>query len=205
MTGWTTRADGAGVAPGLVVIGGSSGALDALRAFLPRLGADFPWPVALVVHVPPDRPSLLVDVLSEFCALGVCEVEDKQQPTAGTIHVAPPNYHVLVERRGCFSLCVDEPVNFSRPSIDVLFESAAEVHGPALVAVLLGGASDDGARGLARAAARGGVTVVQAPESASARAMPEAALRRTTPTHVLRPAEIATFLLGLAGTELGSP
>lgn len=190
---------------GLVVIGGSSGALDALQTFLPRLGADYPRPIAVVVHLPPDRPSLLVSVLSDSCGLRVREVEDKQQPEVGTVYVAPPNYHVLVERRGCFSLCVDEPVNFSRPSIDVLFESAADAHGGALVAVLLGGASDDGARGLARVAARGGRTVVQSPESASARTMPDAALRRTTPTHVLSPAEIATFLLGLPDSELGSP
>ncbi|MBC8072065.1 MAG: chemotaxis protein CheB [Deltaproteobacteria bacterium] len=186
----------------LIVIGGSAGALEALAVFLPRLPADYPIPMALLIHLPPDRPSLLASVLASQCRLAVREVEDKEQPAAATLHVAVPNYHLLVERRGCFSLSVDDAVNFSRPSIDVLFESAADAYGDALICVLLGGANHDGALGLAHVAARGGTTLVQSPASARAPTMPEAALRMTTPTHVLTPAGIGDFLLGLVPPPL---
>lgn len=188
----------------LVVMGGSAGALQALCTIVPALPPGFPLPLALVLHVPPTRPSHLAEVLGARCALPVREAEDKEPLAPGTLYVAPPNYHLLVEPRHPateptrrVSLSVDEPVCFSRPAIDVLFESAADACGPAVAAVLLTGASEDGARGLARIADGGGLTVVQAPATAVAPTMPEAALRLCDPTHVLPVDQIGAWLAGL--------
>jgi two-component system chemotaxis response regulator CheB len=184
-------------------MGGSAGALDALHRILPALPAGFPIPLALVVHVHPSKPSHLARVLGAHCALTVKEAEDKEPIAPAMLYLAPPNYHLLVERRGCFSLSVDDPVLFSRPAIDVLFESAADAFGPALAGLLLTGGSEDGARGLAEIKRRGGLTVVQDPSTASVPTMPEAALRLATIDHVLPPAEIGLFLawLGAAGGD----
>jgi two-component system chemotaxis response regulator CheB len=171
-----------------IVVGGSAGALDALARILPALPPTFARPVAVVLHLPPNKPSYLADVLGARSTLPVKEAEDKEPLEPGKVYVAPPNYHLLIERRGCFSLSCDEPVLFSRPAIDVLFESAADAYGDALLGVLLSGASEDGARGLARIRADGGWTLVQSPESASSRAMPEAALR-LAPEHARLPSE----------------
>ncbi|HVZ37204.1 MAG TPA: chemotaxis protein CheB [Polyangiaceae bacterium] len=187
----------------VIVMGGSAGALDALGRVLPQLPGNFPLPIAMVLHVPPARPSYLAEVLGAKCALVVKEAEDKEPLAPSTLYVAPPNYHLLVETRRCLSLSVDEPVHFSRPSIDVLFESAAAALGSSAIGVLLTGASADGARGLDRIANAGGVTFVQTPESSSVRVMPEAALRMN-PTHrALSPTEIGAALaqLGLAGRD----
>lgn len=194
----------------VVVIGGSTGALDALIALLPLLPPGFSVPIALVLHLPPTRPSCLPEVLGSRCALTVKEAEDKEPLAAATVYVAPPNYHLLVEprrghslverRRGhveprrCVSLSIDEPVHFSRPAIDVLFESAADACGSAVLGVLLSGASEDGARGLACIEQAGGITLVQAPETASAPLMPEAALRLAPRSHALPAAEIGAWL-----------
>lgn len=180
-----------------IVIGGSAGALDALGDILPVLPFQFAIPVALVLHVPPSKPSLLVKVLSARTALRVKEAEDKEDLAPGQLYVAAPNYHVLIERRRCFSLSVDEPVHFSRPSIDVLFESAADAYGPAVAGVLLTGANEDGAAGLARIEEVGGTTIVQSPATAMVRTMPDAALRLLKCNHVLAPAEIGVFLARL--------
>ena len=120
-----------------VVVGASAGAIDALQAILPALPADFPAPVLVVVHVPPDRRSLIAQVLQPHCALALREAEDKEIAAPGTVYFAPPDYHLLVERDGLLSLSSEEPVLFSRPSIDVLFESAADAYGPDLIGVVL--------------------------------------------------------------------
>lgn len=181
------------------MIGGSAGALDALAQLLPALPANFPIPIALVLHVHPNKPSHLARVLGARCALPVKEAEDKEPIAAATVYVAPPNYHLLLERQRCFSLSVDDPVLFSRPAIDVLFESAADAFGPSLTGVLLSGGSEDGARGIAQIHDNGGLTVVQAPSTASVPIMPNAALRLAAVGHVLAPADIGLFLARLAG------
>ena len=181
----------------VVVVGGSSGAIEVLASVLPALPAGFPIPIALVLHLPPGRPSMLPEVLGARCALSVLEAEDKTPLASGTLTVAPPNYHLLVEAHGCFSLSVDPPVLFSRPAIDVLFESAADAYGPAVVGVLLTGANEDGARGLRHIQDAGGTTVVQSPATAAASEMPRAALRLCNPTHVLPVAEIGPWLARL--------
>lgn len=177
-----------------IVAGGSAGALEALVTILPALPAGFPIPVALVLHVLPGKPSYLADVLSARCSLAVKEAEDKEPIQPATIYLAPPNYHLLIEKNRSFSLSVDEPVHFSRPAIDVLFETAADAYGDTLAAVLLTGANEDGARGLARIKEVGGTTVVQSPETAFVRTMPDAALRLAEPDKVLPPAQIGPFL-----------
>jgi two-component system chemotaxis response regulator CheB len=177
-----------------VVIGASAGATDALSVILPALPADFAAPIFMIVHVPKDPPHLLVEILTSRSRLPLREVEDKSPIEPGTIYVAPPDYHVLVESDGRLSLSVAAPVHFSRPSIDVLFESAALVYGARLVGVLLSGASEDGARGLAKVRELGGRTLVQDPATAAATTMPVAAIRLGAAEHVLGLAEIAAFL-----------
>ena len=180
-----------------IVAGGSAGAIEALASILPALPADFPIPIAIALHVHPSKPSHLAQVLSMRCALPVKEAEDMEPLAPSTVYVAPPNYHLLLEAQGYFSLSVDDPVLFSRPAIDVLFESAADAFGRALVGLLLTGASEDGARGLARIQRAGGLTLVQAPSTAAVRIMPEAALRLSAPDHVLPLNEIGPFLARL--------
>lgn len=183
----------AAVPTAAIVIGGSAGALDALAIILPALPADLAVPVVIALHVSPREPSHLAAVLGNKCALPVREADDKE-PVEHGVYLAPPDYHLLVERSRCFSLSVDELVHFSRPSIDVLFETAAAAFGPALVAVLLSGANDDGAHGLAAVRAAGGTTVVQDPVSAAVATMPRSALALGCVDHILAPARIGPFL-----------
>jgi len=188
-----------------IVMGGSSGAIDALDAILSVLPRTLGLPVALALHILPGKPSGLAGLFGGRCALPVKEAEDKEPLVSGTVYLASPNYHLLIERQHHFSLSVDDPVHFSRPSIDVLFESAADAYGPGLTGVLLSGANEDGARGLERIHAAGGVTVVQAPDTASAPQMPDAALRLFRADHVLPPGKIGLLLARLALERAGSP
>jgi len=180
-----------------IAIGGSAGALDALSHILPALPPTFPVPIVLVLHIPPSRPSYLPEVLGSMCALRVKEAEDKEPLVAGTVYTAPPDYHLLVEKQRVLSLSVDDPVLFSRPAIEVLFESAADAFGPHLMGVLLAGGSADGARGLARIKRAGGLALVQAPSSAAVRTMPQAAIDLGIVDHALAPDALGTFLAKL--------
>ena len=177
-----------------VVIGASAGAWDALSVILPALPQTFNLPVMVVVHLPPDRKSLLAELFAEKCSMDVAEAEDKESILGGVIYFAPPDYHLLIEPNNTLSLSSDEPVLFSRPSIDVLFESAADAYGPALTAIVLTGASEDGARGLAAVIAAGGTAIVQRPEDAYAAAMPQAALARSPGARILSLEEITLWL-----------
>lgn len=163
-------------APEAVVIGGSAGALDALTALFTGLPARWRTAILVVVHVRPEPPSLLSQVLAARTGRAVREARDKEPIAPATIYVAPPDYHLLVEREHTISLSRDPAVHYARPSIDVLFESAAAAFGPALTGVLLTGANDDGARGLAAIRAAGGRAAVQEPTTASVRTMPVAGL-----------------------------
>lgn len=177
-----------------VVIGASAGALDALSRILPAVPAGFPYPIVIVVHVPADRDSILARLLGARCAIPVREVEDKEPLCGGTVYVAPPDYHLLVERTGHLALSVDDPVNFSRPSIDVLFESAADAFGSGTVGVILTGASCDGANGLRAIRRAGGVTLVQRPDQSFSSLMPQSALDACPEARVGSLEEIARFL-----------
>lgn len=180
-----------------VVIGASAGAVEALSAILPRLPASFPLPILIVVHLPAQRPSVLAELLADKCQIRVTEAEDKEPIAPGAAYLAPPDYHLLVEHDGSLSLSADPPVRFSRPSIDVLFESAADAYGPGLVGIVLTGANSDGADGLRQVGQRGGVAIVQTPESAYAATMPSAALAAWPAARPLDLEQIATFLCQL--------
>lgn len=182
-----------------IVIGASAGGIESLGQILPRLPRSLPVPVIIVLHLPHERPSLLVGVFSPKCRCDVREALDKEPLTAGTIYFAPPDYHLLVDRGPLLALSTDPEVNFSRPSIDVLFESAADVFRDRLAAVVLSGANNDGAGGLRAVRDAGGVAIVQQPESASVRAMTDAAIAAVTPDFVLSAGEIASLLVTLDG------
>ncbi len=188
----------------LVAVGASWGGLHAIETVLASLPADFGAAVVIAQHRQDDgRDGALEHLLDARCAMSVCEAEDKQQLTAGEVIVAPAGYHLLVEP-GALSLSVDEPLHFSRPSIDILLGSAADAYGDRAAGVVLTGASADGAVGLAKIAARGGTTIVQNPETAERREMPEAALWATPEARVLELAEIGPALVALAASSTRS-
>ncbi len=177
-----------------VVIGVSAGGLEALKAIIPALRADFPLPVMIVQHLSADSTSFLPVFLNDMSALTVKEAEDKEVLAGKTVYIAPPDYHLLVEADQSLNLSQEPKVNFSRPAVDVLFETAAEAYGSGLVGIVLTGANNDGAKGLARIKALGGLTVVQSPETAAATAMPMAAIEVAKPDHVLPLRDIGPFL-----------
>jgi len=181
-----------------VVIGASAGAVDALSSLLPKLPCRYPLPIMVVVHVPRDQRSALADLFRSKCRIDVREAEDKEPIHFGTVYFAPPDYHLQVERDHWLSLASDEPVSYSRPSIDVLFETAADAYGPGLVAVILTGANFDGARGLRAVRDAGGTALVQDPTSAQAQEMPRAALEACHDARVMSLEEIAAYLLEIA-------
>lgn len=189
------------IATKAVVMGVSAGAVEALSVILPSLPANFPVPIITVVHLPADRKSILAELFQQKCRMKVREVDEKDQLQGGTIYFAPPDYHVLVEDDGRLSLSSEELVYYSRPSIDVLFESAADVYGPSLTAIVMTGASADGAKGLAAVHAAGGTCLVQDPERSSVRTMPEAALEACPGATVLTLEQIANRLLEIVPTQ----
>lgn len=181
-----------------VVIGVSSGGVQALKKLLGPLPADFPLPILVVQHIGPDAGSGLARLLDEYCLLRVKEADEQDAILPGTVYLAPPNYHLLVERDGCLSLSADPHVSFARPSVDVLFESAAEVFGPQLIGIVLTGANSDGSRGLKSIKQHGGVAIVQDPAGAEARQMPQAAMAATRVDHVVDLDGMAALLRKLA-------
>ncbi|MBI5494783.1 MAG: chemotaxis protein CheB [Deltaproteobacteria bacterium] len=180
--------------PSLVVVGASLGGLNALRAIMGGLPRDFPLPIVVVQHRSRDGDGTLTQFLQGSSALPVCEPDDKEPLSPGRIYMAPADYHLLVES-GNLACSTDAPVNFSRPSIDVLFDSAAEAYGSGVVGVILSGSNADGAAGAARIAHRGGIVIVEDPSFAEAAAMPAAALAAAPRSHVARLAEIAPLLM----------
>jgi two-component system chemotaxis response regulator CheB len=168
-----------------IVMGASAGGVEALMTLLPALSAAFRIPIFIVLHVPRDRPSLLPQIFLQKCAVPVCEAGDKEPVRPGTVYFAPPDYHLLIDEGPSLALSADELVNYSRPSIDVLFESAADFYGARLLGIILTGANEDGAEGLAAIHAAGGITIVQQPHSAQVKQMVAAALNRNPASHVL--------------------
>lgn len=181
----------------LIVVGASWGGLHAVGEILSALPEGLDTAVVVAQHrgATVDERTLSA-LLTHRAHLPVADVDDKEPILPGRVYLAPPGYHLLIEQ-GYFSLSTDERVHFARPSIDVLFESAADAYGERVVGVILTGANDDGARGLARIKARGGVAVVEDPRSAERHEMPNAALAATEADAVLPLAEIGPFLHGL--------
>lgn len=184
--------------PAAVVIGASVGAIGALNLLLPELPADFPLPVLIVVHVPPDGKSSLPDLFDPRCALRVKEAEDKEEIQPGTVYFAPANYHLMVEPDFRIALSNEEPVLFSRPAIDLLFDSAADAYGTGLTGIILTGASCDGTEGLASVARAGGTALVQDPATAEGQMMPRSAMMACAEARSMNLSQISTFLRQLA-------
>ncbi len=185
----------------IVAIGGSAGSIDALREVLAPLPARTSASLVLTIHVSPDHPSLLAPVLASFTQLAVDEALDKMPLRPATIIVAPPDYHLLVEREPWVSLSRDPALHFSRPAIDPLFSSVARAAGAAAVGVLLSGANDDGADGLAELARCGARIAVQDPSTATSPEMPLAAIARCTPSLIGSPQAIGAWLATLMTPE----
>lgn len=177
-----------------IVIGGSAGVLEVLRAIVAALPQDLRVPVLIVVHLPARTPTALHESFATISATPMQQVDDKEPLKGGRIYFAAPDYHLLIERDRCAALSLDEPVLYSRPSIDVLFQSASEAYGAALMSILCTGASADGAEGAFAVHRAGGVTVVQDPATCEAMIMPQSALELFTPDFVLAPNDIAALV-----------
>jgi two-component system chemotaxis response regulator CheB len=177
-----------------VVIGASAGGIEALTELLPALPPGLGPPVFIVLHLPRDRPSVLAEIFTRRCAVPVREAQDKEAVVPGTVYFAPNNYHLLVDNGPQLALSADAPVHHSRPSIDVLFESAAEIYRERLLGIILSGANEDGACGLAAIHDAGGVTIVQTPQTARVPHMVLSALRLRPADGVLPLDEIAAML-----------
>jgi two-component system chemotaxis response regulator CheB len=177
----------------LIAIGGSAGAIEALRVPLRALPAAFPLPIVVVLHISAGAKAAWSYVFAG-CALPLWEVEDKLVAAPSAIYVAPPDYHLLVDASGELMLSIDPPVHLSRPSIDVLLESVAFSFGQRALGIILSGANSDGAAGLAALRRAGGLAWVQAPESSALQAMPRAALDAVPDARVMTPEEMAEVL-----------
>jgi len=185
----------------IVVVGASTGGLKALQLLLSGLPAEFPLPIAIVQHRGTDSESGLSEFLRRWSKLPIREPEDKEPIVGGHAYLAPRDYHLLIEN-GSFALSTDSPVAYARPSIDVLFESAADEYEDRAIGVILTGANHDGARGLRKIKVHGGLTIVENPASAACREMPDAAIAGTTVDWILPLAEIGPCLERLCNSAL---
>ncbi|OQP56625.1 chemotaxis protein CheB [Niastella populi] len=180
-----------------IVIGASAGGLYAMTRILQPLPAAFPLPIMVVQHRAKDERNLLEEVLQQKCKVRIKQADEKEAIENGVVYFAPPDYHLLIENDRTFSLSFDAPVNFSRPSIDVLFETAADVFEERLLGIILTGANNDGAAGIRKISMRGGVTIAQSPETADYADMPKAAINTGYVRHIMTPDEISRYLLAL--------
>lgn len=181
----------------IVVIGTSTGGLKAMQTLLSGLPAEFSLPIAIAQHRGKDLESGLCEYLSEISSLPVSEPDDKEALLGGHVYIAPRDYHLLIENRS-FALSTAQSVRFARPSIDVLFESAADAFQTRAIGVILTGANSDGAQGLATIKSRGGFTIVEDPVSAAARELPDAAIAQAMPDKILALDQIAACLVTLS-------
>lgn len=182
------------VEPELIVIGTSRGGFRALQIILQGIPEDFCTPIAVVQHRHRTSNEVLGNFLERYASIPVRDVEDKQPIERGTVYLAPANYHMLVDY-GIFSLSTEGPVRYSRPSVDVLFETAAEAYADKLIGIVLTGANDDGAAGARRVKELGGMVIVQDPSTAESPEMPRAVIAATEVDHILRLEEISPFLV----------
>jgi two-component system, chemotaxis family, protein-glutamate methylesterase/glutaminase len=180
-----------------VVIGASAGGVNALMQVLPALPRGYRLPIVVVIHVRSGRQNQLVEVFQQRVQLPVREAGDKEDVIPGTLYFAPAGYHLLLENERSFSLSCDAPLHFARPAIDITMESAADVYGASLAGMLLTGANEDGAQGMAAIGRAGGLTVVQDPEEANVGVMPLEAIRVRPPDLVLPLDQIKQLLLML--------
>ncbi len=180
-----------------VIIGTSAGGLSALSTILCKLPVDYPIPIVVVQHRAKDSKDLLEEVLQSKCKIKIKQADEKEKIQSGTVYIAPPDYHLLIENNRTFSLSSDEYVRFSRPSIDVLFESAAYVFKDKLIGIILSGSNNDGAVGINTIKKYGGLTIAQSPSEAQYPSMPMASIETNNIKHILTLSEICSFLLNL--------
>ena len=183
-----------------VVIGASTGGIEALQQIFRFMENEFTLAVIVVIHLPPSGKSMLPSLFEGYRFKQVKEAEDKEKIEAGTLYFAPHNYHLLIESDSTFSLSSDEPVSFARPSIDVLFESATDAFGDQLIGIVLSGANEDGAKGVHAICKAGGIVLVQEPSSAVASAMPLAGAAACAEAKQMSPVAIGSYLNKLGVT-----
>lgn len=186
----------------VVVIGVSAGGFEALKRLLGALPAAFPLPILIVQHLRSGNASMLAGCLQQFCRVCLKEADEGEVVVAGTVYFAPPDYHLLVESNATLSLSIDAPVRHARPSVDVLFGSAADAFGPGVIGVILTGANDDGSVGLKRIKDDGGIAIVQDPDEAEVKQMPLSALQLVAADYVATLDQIARLLVVLSAGEM---
>lgn len=182
-----------------IVIGASAGGMDAIKYILMPLQEEFPASILIVQHLSPHSDGYMARHLNELCKINIKEADEKEKILPGNVYIAPSNYHLLVEKDETLSLTVDPKVNYSRPSIDVLFESAAEVYENELIGIILTGGNGDGSKGLKRIKEFGGLAIVQDPRTAEADFMPKAAIKASEVDYTLSLNKISNKLIKLVG------
>ncbi len=185
----------------MIAFGASLGGFDAVSGILAALPADFSTPITIIQHRAADRDVSLVDRLRRRTGKNVIEADDKLAVQRNTVVVAPGDYHLMVDEQG-YALSTDEPFNYSRPSIDVFLETAAEFYRASLIAVLLTGATEDGAKGAQCVQQHGGTVIVQKPEEAEASVLPKAAVKAAADSYVMSLADIAPFISSLCSAKV---
>jgi len=180
-----------------IVIGTSSGGMNALKFLFSALPIDFSIPIIIVQHISPRSDNQWIKLLNINSKLYLKEADEKEKIEHGKVYIAPPNYHLMIERNKTFSLTIDERVNYSRPSIDVLFESAAEAYKNKLIGVILTGSNNDGTNGIKRIQECGGLIIAQDPETAESSYMPASAIATNQPDYILSLEEITALLIKL--------
>ena len=181
-----------------IVIGTSSGGMNALKFLFSALPVDFNIPIIIVQHISPRSDNQWIKLLNNNSKLYLKEADEKEKIENGKVYIAPPNYHLMIERNKTFSLTIDERVNYARPSIDVLFESAAEAYKTKLIGVVLTGSNNDGTKGIKRIKECGGLTIIQDPETAESSYMPASAIASMQPDYILSLEDITELLIKIA-------
>lgn len=178
-----------------IVMGVSSGGMNAMKIMFALLPGDFTMPIIVVQHLSSRSDSQWIKLLNDKCALRIKEADEKEKISPGIIYIAPPNYHLLIEKNKTFSLSIDGRVNYARPSIDVLFESAAEAYTSKLIGVVLTGSNNDGTKGIKQIKELGGMAIIQDPATAESAFMPESAMEAIEPDYILPLEEIVELLV----------
>ena len=184
-----------------VVIGASAGGMETLSSILTRLPSNFAVPILIVQHLSPESDGYMAKYLNEKSDIIVKEADDKEKIVPGTVYIAPPNYHLLIEKDETLSFTVENKVNYARPSIDVLFETAADLYQDRLIGIILTGANSDGSKGLKKIKEMGGLAIVQDPDTALVKSMPKAAIKETNVDYILSVDKITDKLIELVGLD----
>jgi len=187
-----------------IVIGVSSGGMNALKYLFSTLPADYRIPIIIVQHVSARSDNDWIKLLNAKSNLSIKEADEKEKIETGNVYIAPSNYHLMIEKDKTFSLTIDEYVNFARPSIDVLFESAAEAYKKKLIGIVLTGSNNDGTKGIKRIKECGGLAIIQDPKTAESPNMPASAIAAVQPDYILSLEKIVQLLLKITNPNPGS-